>query len=84
MNNLDALLESGAEQHLTKYEGCDQAIIGIGYRCGQQPLYIYDYITLVGIFQEQGMELEEAEEWVDYNIVNAWIGEGTPIVMYNQ
>ena len=83
MNNLDALLESGAEQNLLKYDGCDQAIIGIGYRCGQQPLYIYDYGALVAVFEQQGMTFDEAEEWVDYNIVGGWIGEGTPIVMYN-
>lgn len=64
------------------WDGCDEAIIGTGYRCGQKTLFVYDYQTLVNVFVNKGMSHEEATEWVDYNIVGAWAGEGTPIVLF--
>ena len=83
MNGIDELLERGEEHNLIKWDGCDKAIIGIGYRCGQHPMYVYDYPRLVEVFIDQGMTQDEAEEWVDYNIAGAWVGESTPIIMYN-
>lgn len=47
------------------------------------PCTYYEYPRLVGIFMEQGMTQDEAEEWVDFNLVGAWVGESTPIIMYN-
>lgn len=61
---------------------CDEAIVGTGYRCGQKTLFVYDHEALVTVFIKQGMDQEEAIEWVDYNIVGAWVGEGTPIILY--
>lgn len=82
-NGLDEFLDNGLEPDLIKWDGCDKAIIGVGYRCGQHPMYVYEYPTLVGIFMEQGMTQDEAEEWVDFNLVGAWVGESTPMIMYN-
>lgn len=82
-NGLDEFLDNGLEPDLIKWDGCDKAIIGVGYRCGQHPMYVYDYPRLVEVFTDQGMTQDEAEEWVDFNIVGAWVGESTPIIMYN-
>jgi hypothetical protein len=30
---------------------------------------------------EQGMSYEDAIEWMEFNVVNAYYGEGTPIFM---
>jgi hypothetical protein len=65
-----------------KWEGCDEAIVGIASRCGQYNLYVYDYDLLVHKFMGDDMTEEEAMEWVDYNIAGAWIGSGTPIILY--
>lgn len=64
------------------WDGCDEAIVGVGTRCGHDGLFVYDYDLLVELFMAQQMSKEEAMEWVDYNIVGAWVGEGTPIVLY--
>lgn len=62
------------------YDDCDDAIIGIGQRCGQNDIAIYSYIKLVHVFAEQ-MSYEEAIEWIDYNIMGGWLGENTPMIM---
>lgn len=62
-------------------DGCDDAIIGVGSRCGHQNLFVYDYDLLMAAFIKDGMTEEEAEEWIDYNILGCWMGEGTPIVL---
>tara|TARA_R110000782_G_scaffold155542_1_gene247749 strand:- start:1463 stop:1690 length:228 start_codon:yes stop_codon:yes gene_type:complete len=65
----------------TVWIGCDDAILGLGYRCSQEPLVVYDYNKLIEVFIDQGMSKEESIEWIDYNILEAWIGEDTPIIL---
>jgi hypothetical protein len=64
------------------WDGCEAAIIGVASRCSDKTLFVYDYNKLVEVFIGQGMTEEEAIEWVDYNIANAWVGDGTPYIMY--
>ena len=59
----------------------DEAIVGIGCRCGQPALLVYSYTKLVQVCAKQGASEEEAAEYADFNIVGAWHGEHTPIVM---
>lgn len=63
--------------------GFDDAIIGVGARPNLGPLICYDYVRCVEILmRDQEMTHEEAEEWMDFNVVSAWMGEGTPIFVY--
>lgn len=64
------------------FDECDEAIIGYGGQHGMEPVVIYDYDLLVGIFMRDGLTDEEAIEYVDYNIVGLWAGERTPIIMF--
>jgi hypothetical protein len=57
-------------------DGCDSAIIGV-YR----ERVVYSRSRLEFCFILQGMTEEEAGEWVDFNIVGAYVGPGTPIVV---
>lgn len=63
------------------WTGLDEAFVGIGNRCGQPPVAVYDRARCVEAFVAQGMTAEEAEEWLDFNVVGAWVGEQTPIVV---
>ena len=65
-------------------DDADYAVIGCIERCGQTPIVIYDYDKLVTHFCSQGMTYCEAEEWVQVNIVGAWVGEGTPGVLFSR
>ena len=66
---------------MKKWTGCDEAIVGLGHRCGCDTVVVYDYDKLVDVFIQQGMDEEESIEWIDYNILGAWIGEDTPIIL---
>ena len=62
------------------WDGCDDALIGVGHRCGKDPVAVYHRDRLVDIFAN-GMSLQEADEWVSVNIEGAWHGERTPMVI---
>ena len=71
------------EEHvMLKADGLDEAIIGVGSRCGQDDILIYDYEKCVQVFMNrEGWTYEEAVEWMDFNVVGAWMGEGTPMFL---
>ena len=60
-------------------DGFDAAFIGSGERCGQPTLAVYDRDKCIEILQGQGMSYDEAQEYFDFNVVGAWVGEQTPI-----
>ena len=61
-------------------DGFDDANIGIGSRCGQPDLLVYDIDTALDILMDRdGMSYEEAQEYFSFNVQGAWVGEGTPI-----
>lgn len=62
--------------------GMGAALIGVGSRCGQPDLAVYDFALLVAEHQAQGMSEDEAYEYVEFNIVNAWQGPHTPIFLF--
>lgn len=59
----------------------DSAIVGIGERCGQPALLVYSYDGIIAALVKQGMDEETAAEYADFNIVEAWHGEHTPLIM---
>ena len=56
---------------MKKWTGCDEAIVGLGHRCGCDTVVVYDYDKLVDVFIQQGMEEEESIEWI--KISNSYI-----------
>jgi hypothetical protein len=57
----------------------DCAIVGFGYRCGLAPVIVYDEAEVVSVLMSQGMDIEDAWEWFDFNIAGAYVGERTPM-----
>ena len=68
---------------LLKYNGFDDATIGISLaQPNKEPSLIYDYDKCVEIcLKDSDMSVEEAEEFVHFNLVNVFIGESNPIFM---
>jgi len=62
-----------------KADGFDEAIIGVS----QQGLLIYDYMKCVHIMMSEGESEQDAVDWMDYNVVGSYMGEGTPIFLMN-
>ena len=68
---------------ILKADGFDDAILGLGRRCGQIDLLVYDVDKCIAILMKDGMTDEEAMEYFEFNVVGAWMGEGTPIFLYS-
>lgn len=58
----------------------DKALIGIGRRLGQPSLAVYDVSGCIAILAEE-MTYEEATEYFDFNVANAYFGEHGPILV---
>lgn len=63
------------------WDGCDAAIVGIGLRAAAESVVVYDYDLLIECFVKDGMSHDEAVEWVEFNIVGAYVGDRTPIIL---
>jgi hypothetical protein len=60
-------------------EGFDEALVGIAWRFGLEPVALYDRARCVQILEAQGATYEEANDHVSVNMEGGWFGEGTPI-----
>ena len=64
------------------FDGLDDAVVGIGVRCGQPAIVVYDRSRIVRILVDRdGMTDEEACEFCSFNIECGWLGPRTPIVV---
>jgi hypothetical protein len=67
------------EMDYPKWTDMDAAIIGVS----TSGCFIYSIPLLISeCIKQYEMNEEEAEEWVDFNIINSYIGENTPIHMW--
>ena len=60
-------------------DGFDDAIIGVG-RSFDKYKVIYDKSKVIKKLMED-MTCEEAEEYFEYNIIGAYVGDGTPMFL---
>lgn len=58
-------------------DGFDDAFLGIGQQFNNF-IAVYDRFKCIQILSED-MSLEEAEEYFDFNVVGAYVGENTPV-----
>lgn len=78
------------EKELERYDAeCDdpiifpefqKALVGYGVRFSHR-VAIYDYARCLDILEANGMSYEEAIEWMEYNVVGAYLGERTPVFL---
>lgn len=79
---MNAFLERIAEQNpdAKSADGYDDCIIGIATPFGAEPVLAYDRSKVIKTLMERdGMSREEADEFFEFNIAGAWVGEGTPV-----
>jgi hypothetical protein len=76
---------------MRKIDGFDSALVGMatvwqreeGGGARRIDTLIYDGDVIVTILMHQsGLSQDEAEEYISYNIENAYIGETTPIIVW--
>ena len=61
-------------------DGFDEAILGMCIQFGSEPIVAYDFNKCVEIVMERdGMEREEAVDFINFNVVGAYVGLSTPV-----
>jgi hypothetical protein len=62
-------------------DGFDDAFVGTTISAfGRKQVALYDYDKCILILMNDNhMNEEDAIEYFDYNVIGAWVGEGTPI-----
>ena len=79
--DIQKYLEDIGEQALLM-DGFEHAIIGFSQRINEPLLAVDSFEEMVKtcIFRD-GMTDEEAEEYIEFNCISAWVGEQTPIIV---
>jgi len=72
----EGLIDENTELLLA--DGFDDAIIGV---CSRSMRVIYDYDLMLEVLEDEGMTEMEAIEHLEFNVLNAWVGDQTPIYM---
>jgi hypothetical protein len=63
-------------------DGFDEALIGFSERMNNPTLAVYSWEKMMSVCMERdGMTSEQAEEYISFNCLGAWVGEGTPIIV---
>jgi len=73
---LDEILDYYPEEEILKADGFDDAVIGID---PESMRLVYDRNKMFDILVNQGMTMEEAVEYLEFNTFCAYVGEKTPI-----
>jgi hypothetical protein len=66
------------DEEIVIADGLDAAFIGVGFSF-TRPVACYDTEKVLQILMKDGMTYEEAQEYFDFNIVGAYVGENTPV-----
>ena len=77
--NKDHLMEILEEEECLTADGFDDALIGCTY--GANIVAVYDIDKMIEILMEEGLDWDEAAEFLDFNVVGAYVGEKTPKYM---
>ena len=72
-------VEEAGDEELLFADGLDDAISGVGNRCGQVAVVVYDVDLVYKAFQDQGLDYDDAVEYAQFNTFGAWVGERTPL-----
>ena len=75
------ILETLDEEEILFVDGFDDAIVGFDHTSFR---VIYDVQLMCMILAEEGMEPEDIRDHLDFNVLNAYVGEKTPIYMISQ
>jgi hypothetical protein len=59
-------------------DGFDNCILGICERIGQPSIVAYDVDKIIDQLHLQGMTMDEAREYFEYNQLGAFVGDSTP------
>jgi hypothetical protein len=71
---------------MKRWTNLDKAILGttLTYQAGERvPTFVYSGEEIVSVLMDQdGMTRDEALDFIDFNIDNAYIGKDTPLLVW--
>jgi len=70
---------------MLKIDGHDNAVIGpamIWRDRGLRDVLVYDGEQIRANLMKEGMSSEEAREYIEFNIEGAYVGDGTPVIVW--
>ena len=69
-----------------KMDDYDECIMGTVDRFGfDHPVFLYDLSKIIQkLMTRDGMGLESAHEYFEFNMLGAWVGPGTPAFFYQK
>lgn len=72
------------EEDIILYDGFENAFIGLASKFHSISA-VYDYDKSLDILiNRDGMSPEEADEYMQFNVVGAWLGDSTPVFIFNK
>jgi len=77
---LNNMMEQLEECEALLIDGHDEALIGIGGAFNQRAA-VYDRQKILDKLVADGLTVEEADEYISYNIEGSFVGERTPIIV---
>jgi formylmethanofuran dehydrogenase subunit E len=77
MIDKEHLMEILAEEECLTADGFENALVGCTY--GGNVVAVYDINKMIEILVDEGMEHEDAVEFLDFNVVGSYVGEKTPL-----
>ena len=74
----DVLMQNLEENQCLLPDGFDHALVGI--TTGINPVAVYDINRMVeSLVNRDGMSHEDAVEYLEFNVIGAYVGEKTPL-----
>ena len=70
-------MEVLAEEECLTADGFDAALVGCTY--GANVVAVYDIQRMIEVLVNEGMDHDDAVEFLEYNVVSAYLGEKTPL-----
>ena len=85
---LKGLFKCFKEQAMLKADGFDEAIIGqacIWRNQGMHNVLVYDAEKMRSILMKRdGMDADEAREYIEFNVEGAYVGDETPVYVWTE
>ena len=79
MSNIEKIEEQFPDLEILQADGFDRAIIGLEPLSGK---LIYDINKIIDILLEEGLSEIDAIEHLEFNVINAYVGEKTPLYIH--
>lgn len=70
------------DEEILLMDGMEDAFLGLSHRVNAPILAVYSLDKILDVLmQRDGMDYDEALEFAEFNIIGAWVGERTPIIV---